>query len=132
MSEEKIKKLVNYWLETAADDLATVDALFQIKRYVGALFWAHLLLEKTLKAHVVKSTKTEAPYSHDLLRLAQLAKLDLNKEDEDLLDAVNRFNIRARYPDYKLTIHKEATAKYTANYIAKIKALYEKLCQKIK
>jgi len=132
MEEERTKKSVDYWLETAADDLVTVEALFQLKRYVGTLFWGHLLLEKILKAHVVKITKAEAPYTHDLLRLAKLAKLDLSKEDEDLLDAVNRFNIRARYPDYKLAIHKEATAKYTRKYVVKIKVLYENLCQKIK
>jgi len=132
MDEKKINQTIKYWFESAQDDLITVEGLFGIKRYVGALFWGHLLLEKILKAHVVRFTKTEAPYTHDLLRLAKLAQLDLSKDEEDLLDAVNRFNIRARYPDYKLAIHKEATAEYTLAYINKIKALYEDLCRKIK
>jgi len=42
---------INYWVETAAKDWMAVDGLFSSKNYVQALFWAHLVLEKLLKAH---------------------------------------------------------------------------------
>jgi HEPN domain-containing protein len=108
--------------------------LFKIKRYSDSLFYGNIVLEKILKAHVVKNTKKEAPKTHDLLYLVKLSKLDsaLSEEDLDTLDLVNIFNIRARYPDYKFNFYKI----YNRFEIAKekldiTKILYKKLCQKL-
>jgi len=91
------------------------------------LFW-----KKILKANVVKNTKKQAPRSHDLARLQELAKIEISKEEKDLLYATNEFNIRARYPDYKLNFYKYATRDYAKNHIEKTKKLYTKLCQELK
>ena len=74
-----------------------------------------------LKALVVQETSQQAPYTHDLLVLyRKLEKIDLIKEAIDLLDEVNRFNIRARYPDYKLQFYKQYKLAYTTPYFKNI------------
>ena len=50
----------------------------------------------------------------------------------DLLDVVNKFNIKARYPEYKLQFYKQCDKEYTKNYFNKIVKLYKKLCQILK
>jgi HEPN domain-containing protein len=109
-----------------------MNGLFKIKRYSDSLFFGHIVLEKILKALVVKKTQEQAEYTHNLVKLMQSAELNLSQKDQDLLDIVNDFNIRARYPDDKLRFYKRCTKQYTIEYLALIKKLYKKLCQKLK
>ncbi|NCP16975.1 DNA-binding protein [Candidatus Kuenenbacteria bacterium CG_4_8_14_3_um_filter_39_15] len=126
-----IKELINYWKTTAAHDYDTMISLFKSKRYANTLFFGHIVLEKILKAHVVKDTKKEAPYSHDLVRLCKLTNLKLSEKEIDLLDLVNDFNIRTRYPDFRFKFYKLCTKSYTEKHLDQITKLYKKLCQKI-
>lgn len=126
------KKIVKYWVETSQHDYKTMMGLFRIKRYSDCLFYGHVVLEKILKALVVQKTKKQAPYTHNLARLAELADLDLTEQQLDLLDYFNRFNIRARYPDVKFEFYKMCTKVYTERYLKEIKRLYKFLCQKVK
>lgn len=132
MKSQNVKKVVDYWKATAEHDYETMLGLFRIKRYSDALFYGHIVLEKILKAHVVSKTMEEAPKTHNLLRLAELAKLDLTKKDKETLAAVGRFNLRARYPDMKLQFYKLCTREYAGNNINKIKRMYKKLCLSLK
>ena len=50
------EKIVGYWIETSDDDYKTMVNLFRTKEYHWALFIGHLVLEKLLKAGVVKQT----------------------------------------------------------------------------
>lgn len=94
-------------------------------------FYSHIVLEKILKAFVVMETKERPSYTHNLVELAQEANLDLEDAEMDLLAEVNRFNIRTRYPDYKLKFYKQCTKEYTQGYLHKIKSLYKKLVTKL-
>ena len=134
MSKFTKKDLVNYWVKTAKHDYKTMMALFNSKRYSDCLFYGHIVLEKILKALVVQQTEKQSPYSHNLLRLSQYAKLEecLQSAEIELLGKVNDFNIRARYPDYKFRFYKKATLPYTVKYLSLIKNLYKKLCLMIK
>lgn len=131
MNKDIIKKRIKYWTKTASHDYETMIGLFKIKRYSDCLFYGHIVLEKILKGLVVKEIKGEAPYIHNLTKLAELAKCDLPKDELDLLDKINDFNIRARYPEYKLQFYKQCDREYAKNYIDKIISLYQKLCQKL-
>jgi len=126
------KKVIEYWQKTAEHDYKTMTCLFKGKRYSDALFFGHIVLEKILKGLVVKETKKEAPYMHNLTKLAELSKCDLTEEEMNLLDEVNDFNIRSRYPEYKLQFYKQCDRKYAKNYLDEIIKLYKKLCQKLK
>ncbi len=129
--KKDIEKIVKYWEKTAEHDFETMSSLFEIKRYPESLFFGHIVLEKILKGLVVKETEEEAPYTHNLTKLAKIAKYDSLKDEIDLLDIVNDFNIRARYPEYKMQFYKQCDRKYAQNYINKITELYKKLCQKL-
>lgn len=119
-------------METAGHDFETMLGLFRIKRYSDSLFYGHIVLEKILKAFVVKEIKSDAPRTHNLSVLAELAKLELEKEEKEFLAVVNRFNMRSRYPDAKLNFYKLCTYEYAKENLEKIKKLYKKLCQKLK
>ncbi len=132
MDAGNIPKLTEYWSKTAEHDYETMLSLFKTKRYSDALFYAHMVLEKILKGLIVRSTQKQAPYIHDLVRLQEITGLKLSEKEIDLLDEINDFNIRARYPEYKLRFYKLCTRTYTKNYIDKIVPLYRKLYQNIK
>lgn len=124
-----VNQLIKYWKETASHSYETMNGLFKIKRYSDSLFYGHIVLEKILKAHVVKATKKEALYTHDLGRLEEIAKIGLPREDVDFLKEVNDFNIRARYPEYKLWFYKKCTKDFAEENLKKIIKLYKKLCR---
>ena len=106
-------------------------SLYRTKRYSDSLFFGHIILEKILKGLVVKKTKNQAPYIHNLIELKDLAGLELDKKEDLLLLKVNEFNIRCRYPEEKLRFYKKADRDYTKNYLTGIKKIYKKLCQKL-
>lgn len=132
MNKREVEKAIVYWRKIAERDYDTMIALFKTSRYPESLFFGHIVLEKSLKAIVVEETKEQPPRTHDLFKLSQLTKLDFDKKTIDFFDEMNNFNVRARYPEYKLKIYKICTKKYTQNKIEEIKKLYKLLCQKRK
>lgn len=73
--------------------------LLGLNRIRHSLFFAYLTLEKILKAHVCRQTRDLAPRIHNLVRLAELAVLNLSEEQLDVLAEMNAFNIEGRYPE---------------------------------
>ena len=127
-----IAKSIQYWIKTSEHDYETMQGLFKIRRYADSLFYGHIVLEKILKARVVKASGKEAPRIHNLVVLAKLSGIEFSQEDLEFLATVNRFNMRARYPDIKLNFYKLSTAKYTKDKLDKIKKFYQTLCQNLK
>lgn len=130
--QDNYKKLVKYWQETAAYDYDTMKSLVKSKRYASSLFFGHMVLEKILQALVVNETKKHAQYIHDLVRLMEVSKIKLSQKEIDLLNKINNFNIKARYPEHKLQFYKLCTKEYSSGYIREVDKLYKKLCQKLK
>ncbi|MFH1029945.1 MAG: HEPN domain-containing protein [bacterium] len=129
MDKKSVKKVGEYWRKTAEHDYDVMMTLFKNKRYDYSLFFGHIVLEKILKALVVEYTNEQAPYTHDLARLAEIGRLELEEGDMDLLNKVNDFNLSTRYPDYKLQFYRKCTKEYTKKYLEDIVKLYRKLCQ---
>jgi HEPN domain-containing protein len=71
-----IQKIIKYWKKSAEKDFETAKTLFKLKHYPYCLFFSHLALEKLLKGLVVRKTKKHAPYTHDLVYLAELANTE--------------------------------------------------------
>jgi len=65
------QRVVRAWLAGARKDWEVAQSLFKLKHYAHALFLCHLVLEKVLKALVLKRTKELAPQIHDLRRLSE-------------------------------------------------------------
>jgi HEPN domain-containing protein len=94
-----IDRQIVFWRDGALEDWDVVSDLLEKNRIRHGLFIAHLALEKALKAIVCMATKDLAPRIHNLVRLAELAQLNLRPEQLDILDEMNAFNIEGRYPD---------------------------------
>ncbi|MBT3878979.1 MAG: HEPN domain-containing protein [Candidatus Scalindua sp.] len=122
IKEEHIK----YWLESAQHDLESAKTIFNSKRYDWCLFVGHLALEKILKAIFVERNDNKMPPKmHNLVRLAELSGIELDKDQKFNLDKINDFNIQIRYPDYKLEFYKRCSAEFTSEYFGKIEEFYK-------
>ncbi len=117
--------LMNYWIESSDEDYNVMYVLYQNNKNNYSLFFGHLVIEKLLKALYAKKNKNSpyAPKSHDLLYLAEKVNLELNERQEDLLDIITRFNMNARYDDYKKEFYKRCTNEYTLEQIKNIEGV---------
>jgi HEPN domain-containing protein len=98
-----VEKQVSYWRDGAIEDWEVAQTLTKAGRIRHGLFFAHLCLEKLLKAHSCRHTQTLAPRIHNLVRLAHLTDLQFTTEQINVLAEMNAFNLEGRYPD-SLTI----------------------------
>ena len=119
--------LMNYWIESSDEDYDTMLYMKKGKRNTWCLFLGHLSIEKLLKALYAKNNKGApyAPKTHDLLYLAEKIQLELTKEQKISLDIITKFNLEARYDDYKESFRQNCTNEYTAQQIKNIKEVRE-------
>jgi len=114
-------KSCQYWLTTAADDLIAVEHHFHSDDYTHALFFAHLYLEKVLKAQVVQATGEHTPISHNLRYLAEKGDLEPSAEQLAFLARVTEYAIKTRYPDMELQFKRQCTQGFCAAELKEIK-----------
>lgn len=70
------QKQIEYWQKGASLDFQTANDIFESgKNLHFCLYMCHLSIEKLLKVVIVKVAGEFPPKSHNLLRLAELAKL---------------------------------------------------------
>lgn len=109
---------IQYWLDSSEKDFQVAQNLFKLKYYPQSLFFCHLGIEKSLKAIVIKVAKKYPPYTHDLRKLAKIAKINLKPEQEQILDIIFSFNIAGRYADLKFEFYKKYNKKgYAQKYL---------------
>lgn len=113
--------MIKYWLESAENDQETAEDLFRAKKYTWSLFIWQLVVEKQLKARLVENFDDSAPTIHDLYKLAKKLGLKLSVDQIKNLKEITKFNINARYEDYKHTFYKQATRSFTIRWIKIIK-----------
>lgn len=130
--DEKLKRIYEHWLEMSDKDFETMQHLYQSGDRHWALFLGHLVLEKLLKAYIVKHTNNAAPFTHDLSRLAQVTSLNFSSDQLNWLDTITTFNINARYDDYKQAFYKKCTIEFTETWIERIKILQQWIKEKLK
>jgi HEPN domain-containing protein len=106
-TEEKIK----YWVKLSDGDLQIAKTMLDnhYRLYTG--FMCHQVIEKVFKAAYEKLKNEMPPYTHNIIRLAELAGFyDLFSEEQKVfLSTMNPLNVEARYPDYKERIAKSLT-----------------------
>ena len=95
-----IKKQIEYWIKGAEDDLYTAGLLFREKRILHGLFFCHLAIEKSIKAHVVKASGEVPPRSHNLIYLSEQTDLVFDTETEIFMGILMKYQLQGRYPDY--------------------------------
>ncbi len=115
---------INYWRLTAEKDWEAVGHLFEKGDYLHALFFAHLVLEKLLKAHHVKdNTGDFPPRTHNLLMLCTQTTLSPADNQLRILSQMNQFQMDGRYPDYKMAMFKLATDIYTNTILEEVESV---------
>lgn len=127
MNNDKIDidKIIKHWISRAEQDFETMIHLYDSKDYHWALFIGHLVIERLLKALVVKSVKSYPPFTHDLRRLSKLSGIDFSDEQKRYFDTITTFNLNTRYDDYKLDFYKKCTVEFAGEWISNIKTLRE-------
>ena len=128
---KSVQEVVKYWLTASKEDFDSAEILFENRKYHHALFFCHLSIEKILKAIIVKSTKTAPPLIHDLIRLAEKAKLPLSEAQMNELAEITTFNIDARYDDYKLSFRKKAKKQFSLKYLKKTREMLQWLTKHV-
>ena len=94
-----VPKQIEYWRTSSDEDFAAAESLLEKGHLRHSLFFAHLAIEKMLKAHVTRQTKDIPPRIHNLIRLAEIAKLNLDAEQEGFLREFGAYQLEGRYPD---------------------------------
>ena len=120
---KNIELIVKHWQSSSNQNYGTMQNLLKTKDYSWALFLGHLAIEKLLKAVYVKNIQKHAPYTHDLLRIAEKANLKFLKEQIEWLDQITTFNLNARYDNYKQDFYKLCNVEFTTIWINRIEDL---------
>lgn len=123
MNEEKIGILIEYWIEGSEEDFDTVKILFSNKKYVHALFFLHLTLEKLLKALFVKTFKTQAPITHNLINLLDKIDHEILLHHEKFLSTLMPYCLEARYPESKELLYKTTTKELVTSLLSQSEEL---------
>ena len=122
MSEKFDKeKLIKYWIDSSDKDFKTMQDLYKTKNNNWALFMGHLVIEKLSKALFIKKKENYPLLIHDLRRILEKSGIEIDSDKKLTLDTITRFNIKARYDDYKQNFNKLCTDNFTKEWIDKIK-----------
>jgi HEPN domain-containing protein len=125
MDAPELNKIVDFWIQSSDQDYKTMTDLFATKNLHWSLFMGHLVIEKLLKAYYTKIVGGFPPMLHDLRRLAELGGLKLDHQQTINLDTITRFNINARYDNYRQSFYKLCTEEFTKEWITKIDSTRE-------
>jgi len=94
-----VQKQIEYWRKGGEEDFEAARSLLEKGHPRHALFFAHLAVEKLLKAHVTRQTAEVPPRIHNLIRLAEIAQLTLRPEQAKFLRGFGLYQLEGRYPD---------------------------------
>ena len=117
-----IAKQIAFWRDSAKEDWDVARQLLDNGRTRHGLFFAHLALEKILKAIVCKHSQDLAPRLHNLSRLAELAALTLDTKKMEVIAEMNAFHIEGRYPE---SLMKAPTKEEALNYMAEAEGVFQ-------
>jgi len=77
----KIEEHIQYWVESAENDLGSAEILFAAGKYDWSLFIGHLVLKKILMALYVQDNQNQLPpKTHNLVKLAENTNIVLSTD----------------------------------------------------
>jgi HEPN domain-containing protein len=118
------QKHIDHWLNSAEKDWEIMEYLLKGKKYVHALFFGHLYLEKLAKALWVKNRDENIPPKiHNLLKLLKEGDIELIQEQQMFLLKLNQYQIEGRYPEDIDKLYKFTNSKIATEYLNEIKKL---------
>lgn len=109
---------IEFWTEQAEDDWSAVHALLNAKKYIQAMFFAHLVIEKICKALWIKCNESNLPpKSHNLIYLLSATRIEPTENQKEFMLNLNRFQLEGRYPEYRTKMNKICTKDFTTTMI---------------
>ncbi len=115
------KEYIEYWKNTSNKDWAALQIMFKGGAFVHSLFWAHLVLEKLLKAHWVKKhSSNHPPRIHNLIYLIDNIPVETDVKQRTFFEKMNAFQLEGRYPDYKNNLYKICDKKFTGEILKQV------------
>jgi len=132
MDKEKLIQLIEYWMQGSEDEWEYMDVLYHAGKYVPALFFLHLSIEKILKAYYVKEIQDYAPLTHHLVFIAKKSNIDLSEEYESFLTDLFPYNLATRYPEDRNNLKENCSKSLATALINKGKDFKEWLLAKLK
>ncbi|NKQ35282.1 MAG: HEPN domain-containing protein [Chloroflexi bacterium] len=98
-----VDKQIAYWRNSSLEDWEVAQELITLERTRHGLFFAHLSVEKMLKAHICQQSKELPPKIHNLLVLGEKANLPLSNRQKIFLGRFDQYQIEGRYATTLLT-----------------------------
>lgn len=86
------------WTERAQYDLDSAEAMLKAGRHLYVLFCCQQAVEKMLKSVVAQRIHELPPRIHKLVRLAEIAGLEVDEAQTDFLRELSAYYIPTRYP----------------------------------
>jgi HEPN domain-containing protein len=123
-----VEKQIEYWVNSAKDDLETAIILIEKEKFAHGLFFCHLVIEKMLKACYVNELQDFAPRSHNLIYLSELANIEFSEEQSIFMGVLMKYQLKGRYPDFFPDIPDTDTVK---SYLELTKQLKEWINKKL-
>jgi len=123
-----MKKTTKDWFIAAEDDLLSAKKLASEVRLTNIVaFHCQQCIEKTFKG-IIEELNLSSVKSHDLLRLRNMANIQLSEQETILLATINEVYIDARYPaDIGLMPNGKPTIVEAKNFIDFTERLYNRL-----
>jgi HEPN domain-containing protein len=117
-----VPEQVAYWRKGSEEDFAAAESLLQNGHVRHALFFAHLSLEKMLKALVCCMTNEMPSRTHNLIILMERAALNMTQETMEFLASMDQFNLAGRYPDARTPALSQGDAKSVLLQVSEVLA----------
>lgn len=130
-SREEKERLIKAWSESAKEEFVVAKDLFESKHCSQCLFFCQLALEKILKAAFIFENSIYPPPSHNLVKLAEGAKIKLSEEWREQLGEITSFNVEARYDIHKEKLYRKATLLFTEKFLKITKDFLEYFTKEI-
>ena len=111
------------WLAQVDYDIATAEQMLHVSRYIYVIFMSNMALEKALKALVTEETQQLPPRTHNLIDLAQRARVVLSQEQQDFLGKINNTSVVVRYPDDLSAMVSQYSEAIVRDYLERAKEL---------
>ena len=118
---------VKYWSEVSDYDLDTAEAMLRTGRWLYVGYMCHQVIEKIFKAYWCSRKEEPAPFSHNLINLAQSCGLgqQLNEQQRAFVNIMMPLNIEARYPSYKQSVGDSLSEERCKEFIDKTRELQQ-------
>jgi len=125
-------KDVKYWYDLSVYDKGSAEAMYKAGRYLYVLFMCQQVVEKMLKGILVNNTGKFPPRIHDLIKLADIAKIDFDPDRLEFMRELTLYYIETRYPSDIENIGSSVDKKLANLYLTKTKEFLKWLKAEIK